>query len=279
MARGVHAALCRRHIGSLPADPAPRLPAGPLLAQGRQLALAALEQAEKRSEGIWRRGRRIETRADLGFGQAAIFRRRATGCYRQPDRNRAGRFAPWSGLSDLCRYSRSPPRAWNLHVDLFPCPRFLAHSSWVSYWDWSSASPSASASHLGLRSRRGSRWVPEDVTLRSFIGGACLCGVGRHRLAPDGRSGFSARAGIGSRPRSGSSLARWLAAALGAFVLSAGPPGAPRFPAIYRGKRDLHPNCLWRLPQAEPCFAHVAERKNCRTSERMLQPCNFLIGL
>jgi NhaA family Na+:H+ antiporter len=62
--------------------------------------------------------------------------------------------------------------------------------------------------------------APEDVTLRSFIGGACLCGVGdtvsllmADQAFPEGPESAIAKIGV--------LVGSALAAALGAFVLTA----------------------------------------------------------
>jgi NhaA family Na+:H+ antiporter len=85
------------------------------------------------------------------------------------------------------------------------------------------------ASWLGVQT--GVAVVPEDVTLRSFIGGACLCGVGdtvsllmADQAFPQGPESAIAKIGV--------LVGSTLAAALGAFILSAGPQIRPVSPVV-----------------------------------------------
>ena len=211
---GVHAALAGVILAAfLPTRPAPA--AGPLLAQAAT-ALAALEQAENEAK---------ESGAGRGIEQEPIWDWASRNLSAASDRllSPADRIeravAPWSAYLILPLFAFSATGV-NLRVDL-SSPSILPILLGVILGLVIGKPLGITlASWLAIKARVAV--APDDVTLRGFIGGACLCGVGdtvsllmADQAFPQGPESAIAKIGV----LAGSVFA----AGLGAFILTAGP--------------------------------------------------------
>jgi NhaA family Na+:H+ antiporter len=208
---GVHAALAGIVLAAtLPTRPAPSV--APLLAQAAT-ALAALEQEESerqeksalQQEPIWEWASRTLSAAAARLLSPADKFERAV--------------APWSSYVALPLFAFSATGV-ALAVDLSSpeAARVLAGVILGLVFGKPIGICLAALAAVGLKIGR----VPDDVTLRGFIGGACLCGIGDTvalLLADQAfpHSGDSAVAKIGVL------IGSVLAAALGAAVIAVRP--------------------------------------------------------
>jgi NhaA family Na+:H+ antiporter len=220
-AAGVHAALAGVILAAfLPTRPAPA--AGPLLAQAAT-ALAALEQAENEAKEAGA-GRRIEQEPIWDWASRNLSA--ASDRLLSPADRIERAVAPWSAYLILplfafsatgvdLRVDLSSPSIWPILLGVI-LGLVIGKPLGISLASW-----------LGIKA--GIAVAPEDVTLRSFIGGACLCGVGdtvsllmADQAFPQGPEAAIAKIGV----LAGSTLA----AALGALILTAGPQTRPVSP-------------------------------------------------
>jgi NhaA family Na+:H+ antiporter len=211
---GVHAALAGVILAAfLPTRPAPA--AGPLLAQAAT-ALAALEQAENEAKEAGA-GRRIEQEPIWDWASRNLSA--ASDRLLSPADRIERAVAPWSAYLILPLFAFSATGV-NLKVDL-SSPSVLPILLGVILGLVIGKPLGISlASWLAIKARVAV--APEDVTLRSFIGGACLCGVGdtvsllmADQAFPQGPESAIAKIGV--------LVGSVLAAAFGALILTAGP--------------------------------------------------------
>ena len=211
---GVHAALAGVILAAfLPTRPAPA--AGPLLAQAAT-ALAALEQAENEAKESGD-GRRIEQEPIWDWASRNLSA--ASDRLLSPADRIERAVAPWSAYLILPLFAFSATGV-NLQVDL-SSPSVLPILLGVILGLVIGKPLGISlASWLAIKARVAV--APEDVTLRSFIGGACLCGVGdtvsllmADQAFPQGPESAIAKIGV--------LVGSALAAALGAYILTASP--------------------------------------------------------
>ena len=214
-AAGVHAALAGVFLAAfLPTRPAPA--AGPLLAQAAT-ALAELEQAEREAEKEGGDRRRLEQEPIWDWASRNLSA--ASDRLLSPADRIERAVAPWSAHAILPLFAFSATGI-GLAVDL--------------------ASPGADrillgvilglvigkplgvllASLIAIKARVAV--MPDDVTLRHFIGAACLCGIGdtvalllADQAFPQGPDSDIAKIGV--------LIGSVLAAALGASVLAINP--------------------------------------------------------
>jgi len=211
---GVHAALAGVILAAfLPTRPTPA--AGPLLAQAAT-ALAALEQAENEAK---------ETDAQRRIEQEPIWDWASRNLSAASDRlmSPADRIeravAPWSAYLILPLFAFSATGV-NLAVDLSSPSIWPILLGVILGLVIGKPLGICLASWLAISARVAV--APDDVTLRSFIGGACLCGVGdtvsllmADQAFPQGPESAIAKIGV--------LLGSVIAAALGAFILSPRP--------------------------------------------------------
>ena len=214
---GVHAALAGVLLAAfLPTRPAPA--AGPLLAQAAT-ALAALEQAENEAK---------ESGARRGIEQEPIWDWASRNLSAASDRllSPADRIeravAPWSAYLILPLFAFSAAGV-NLQVDLSSPSIWPVLFGVIAGLVIGKPLGICLASWLAIKARIAV--APEDVSLRSFIGGACLCGVGdtvsllmADQAFPQGPESSIAKIGV--------LVGSALAAALGAVILSTSPAHA-----------------------------------------------------
>jgi NhaA family Na+:H+ antiporter len=208
---GVHAALAGIVLAAtLPTRPAPSV--APLLAQAAT-ALAALEQEESerqeksalQQEPIWEwASRNLSAAAARLLSPADRFERAV---------------APWSAYVALPLFAFSATGV-GLAVDLTsPEARHVAAGVILGLVLGKPLGICLAAlAAIGLRIGR----VPDDVTIRGFIGGACLCGIGdtvallmADQAFPHGGDSAIAKIGV--------LIGSVLAAALGAAVIAVKP--------------------------------------------------------
>jgi NhaA family Na+:H+ antiporter len=223
-AAGVHGALAGILLAAfLPTRPAPSV--GPLLAQAAT-ALAALEQAESEArqsgssagsiaqEPLWEWASRNLSAASERLLSPADRIERAV--------------APWSTylILPLFAFSAtgvgldldlSSPDAWRVLLGVI-LGLVIGKPLGISL-----------ASLLAVKSRlaRG----PDDVTLRNFIGAACLCGVGDTVALLMADQAFPQRADA-ALAKTGVLIGSVLAAALGAAIIAFKPSPVPRSEAV-----------------------------------------------
>jgi len=216
-AAGVHAALAGVVLAALlPTRPAPA--AGPLLAQAAT-ALAALEQAESEAEDSGGETRKIEQEPIWDWASRNLSA--ASERLLSPADRIERAVAPWSAYVILPLFAFSATGV-SLAADL-----------------WSpDARPVLLGVVLGLVIGKplgvlGASWaavragvarMPEDVTIRHFVGAACLCGVGDTVALLMANEAFSPSSPHAATAKIGVLLGSALAAALGAIVLTIGRP-------------------------------------------------------
>jgi NhaA family Na+:H+ antiporter len=209
---GVHGALAGVILaGFLPTRPAPA--AGPLLAQAAT-ALAALEQAENEAKEAGD-GRRIEQEPIWDWASRNLSA--ASDRLMSPADRIERAVAPWSAYLILPLFAFSATGV-DLRVDLsspFVLPILLGVILGLVI---GKPLGICLASWLAIKARVAV--APEDVTLRNFIGGACLCGVGdtvsllmADQAFPQGPESAIAKIGV--------LIGSAIAAALGAYILTA----------------------------------------------------------
>jgi NhaA family Na+:H+ antiporter len=209
---GVHGALAGVILAAfLPTRPAPA--AGPLLAQAAT-ALAALEQAENEAKDSGD-GRRIEQEPIWDWASRNLSA--ASDRLMSPADRIERAVAPWSAYLILPLFAFSATGV-DLRVDLtspFALPILLGVILGLVI---GKPLGICLASWLAIKARIAV--APEDVTLRNFLGGACLCGVGdtvsllmADQAFPQGTESAIAKIGV--------LIGSALAAALGAYILTA----------------------------------------------------------
>jgi len=212
---GVHAALAGVILAAfLPTRPPPAV--GPLLAQAAT-ALAALEQAEREAEAAGNAVRRIEQEPIWDWASRNLSA--ATERLLSPADRIERAVAPWSAYVILPLFAFSAAGV-SLNVDLSTREAFPILLGVILGLVVGKPVGISLASLLAIKSRIGV--APDDVTLRDFIGGACLCGVGdtvsllmADQAFPQGPEAGIAKIGV--------LIGSALAAALGAAILMSAP--------------------------------------------------------
>jgi NhaA family Na+:H+ antiporter len=212
---GVHAALAGVLLAAfVPTLPAPA--AGPLLAQAAT-ALAELEHAEKELERIG-----VSTRPS---GQEPIWDwasrnlSAATERLLSPADRLERAVAPWTAYAILPLFAFS---ATGVRLDLDLSPPGAGRILLGVVLGLVIGKPLGVSIASGLAIRLGLALPPEDVSLRAFLGAACLCGVGDTvaLLLADQAFAIDADAAIA---KLAVLLGSALAGGLGALVLMSGP--------------------------------------------------------
>jgi len=212
---GIHAALAGVILAAfLPTRPAPA--AGPLLAQAAT-ALAALEHAENEAKEAGDGHRRIEQEPIWDWASRNLSA--ASERLLSPADRIEQAVAPWSAYVILPLFAFSATGV-PLNADLSsPEARTIVLGVILGLVIGKPLGVSlASLLAIKLRIAR----APEDVSVRNFIGAACLCGVGdtvallmADQAFPQGPDSAVAKIGV--------LIGSALAAAIGAAVLAAGP--------------------------------------------------------
>jgi len=214
-AAGVHAALAGVVLaGFLPTRPAPA--AAPLLAQAAT-ALAELEHAEHELKQARTAQRGIEQQPIWDWASRNLSA--ASERLLSPADRIEQAVAPWSAYLILPLFAFSATGV-DLHVDVgSPIARSIL-AGVVLGLVIGKPLGIALASWLAINARIAV--APDGVTLRNFIGGACLCGVGdtvallmADQAFPEGPESAVAKIGV--------LLGSTLAAVIGAVVLATGP--------------------------------------------------------
>src|SRR5262249_23502193 len=150
--------------------PPPRV--GPLLAQAAT-ALAALEQAEHEAELAGGENRRIEQEPIWDWASTNLSA--ASERLLSPAERIERAVAPWSAYLILPLFAFSAAGV-NLNVDLSTPEALPILLGVILGLVIGKPLGISLASLLAIKARIAV--APDDVTLRTFIGGACLCGVG-----------------------------------------------------------------------------------------------------
>ena len=224
---GVHAALAGVILaGFLPTRPAPA--AGPLLAQAAT-ALAALEHAEDEAKQSGEENRRIEQEPIWDWASRNLSA--ASDRLLSPADRIERAVAPWSAYVILPLFAFSATGV-GLNVDL-TAPDAVAILLGVILGLVIGKPLGISLASL-IAVKANIARAPEDVSLRNFIGAACLCGVGdtvallmADQAFPQGPDAAVAKIGV--------LIGSVLAAALGAAILGAGPSTHAVSPAVATG--------------------------------------------
>jgi|HubBroStandDraft_1064217.scaffolds.fasta_scaffold01706_2 NhaA family Na+:H+ antiporter len=222
-AAGVHAALAGVALAAfLPTRPAPA--AGPLLAQAAT-ALAALEDVENEAKQRGGEARRIEQEPIWDWASRNLSA--ASQRFLSPADRAERAVAPWSAHLVLPLFAFSATGI-AFDVDLSSPGARAIFSGVVLGLLVGKPLGVALASLLAVKARLA--LTPEGVTLRQFIGGACLCGIGdtvallmADQAFPQGLDAAVAKIGV----LAGSVLA----AALGAAILAGGAKARDATPA------------------------------------------------
>lgn len=213
-AAGVHAALAGVLLAAfLPTRPAPA--AGPLLAQAAT-ALAGLEEVENEAKRAGGEKRRIEQEPIWDWASRNLSA--ASERLLSPADRAERALAPWSAHLILPLFAFSATGV-DLDVDLSsPDARTVLWGVVLGLVIGKPVGVSL-ASLLAIKARIAV--APNGVTLRDFLGGACLCGIGdtvallmADQAFPQGFEAAVAKIGV--------LVGSVLAAALGAAVLAAG---------------------------------------------------------
>lgn len=213
-AAGVHAALAGVLLAAfLPTRPAPA--AGPLLAQAAT-ALAGLEEVENEAKQAGNESRRVEQEPIWDWASRNLSA--ASERLLSPADRAERAVAPWSAHLILPLFAFSATGV-GLNVDLSsPAARTIL---WGVILGLAIGKPLGVSLASLLAIKAGVAVAPDGVTLRQFIGGACLCGIGdtvallmADQAFPPGLESAVAKIGV----LTGSVLA----AALGAAVLATG---------------------------------------------------------
>lgn len=214
-AAGVHAALAGVILAAfLPTRPAPA--AGPLLAQAAT-ALAELEHAENEASQAGAEQRRIEQEPIWDWASRNLSA--ASERLLSPADRIERAVAPWSTYVVLPLFAFSATGV-SLAVDLFSAGTRPILLGVILGLVIGKPLGISLASLLAIKARIAR--APDDVTVRDFIGAACLCGVGdtvallmAAQAFPQGPGSTIAKIGV--------LLGSVLAAALGAVVLTVKP--------------------------------------------------------
>jgi NhaA family Na+:H+ antiporter len=222
-AAGVHAALAGVFLAAfLPTRPAPA--AGPLLAQAAT-ALAALEHVETEAEQAGEDKRRIEQEPIWDWASRQLSA--ATDRLLSPADRIERAVAPWAAHVILPLFAFSATGV-SLDVDLSSSAgRTILWGVILGLVIGKPVGVSL-ASLLAVKARIAT--VPDGITLRNFIGAACLCGIGdtvallmADQAFPQGPDSAIAKIGV--------LVGSVLAAALGAAVLAIDPKTRAATPA------------------------------------------------
>jgi len=221
---GVHAALSGVILaGFLPTRPAPA--AGPLLAQAAT-ALAALEHAENEVKESGDETRRIEQEPIWDWASRQLSA--ATDRLLSPADRIERVIAPWSAYVILPLFAFSATGV-DLRVDLTSPSAIPILLGVILGLVIGKPLGICLASFLAVQSTIAR--APDDVSTRSFIGAACLCGVGdtvalllADQAFPQGLDAAVAKIGV--------LIGSILAAGLGAAVLATGPSAHAVSPAV-----------------------------------------------
>ena len=216
-AGGVHAALAGILLaGFVPTLPAPA--AGPLLAQAAT-ALAALEHAEREIEQAGTAARRIEQEPIWDWASRNLSA--ATERLLSPADRLERAVAPWTAYVILPLFAFS---ATGIHLDVdlsSPGAKPILLGVIVGLVV---GKPLGVLLASGVAIRSGLARPPERVSLRSFVGAACLCGVGDTVALLMADQAFL-HGSESSIAKIGVLVGSAVAAALGALVLGTGPRG------------------------------------------------------
>jgi len=223
-AAGVHAALAGVILAAfLPTRPAPA--AGPLLAQAAT-ALAELEHAENEASQAGAEQRRIEQEPIWDWASRNLSA--ASERLLSPADRIERAVAPWSTYVVLPLFAFSATGV-SLAVDLFSAGTRPILLGVILGLVIGKPLGISLASLLAIEARIAR--APDDVTVRDFIGAACLCGVGdtvallmAAQAFPQGPGSTIAKIGV--------LLGSVLAAALGAIVLTVKPRSRAASPAV-----------------------------------------------
>lgn len=221
---GVHAALAGVFLaGFLPTRPAPA--AGPLLAQAAT-ALAALEHAENEAKQSGDENRRVEQEPIWDWASRQLSA--ATNRLLSPADRIERAIAPWSAYVILPLFAFSATGV-DLRVDMTSPGAVAILLGVILGLVIGKPLGISLASALAIRTKIAR--MPDDVSLRNFLGAACLCGVGdtvallmADQAFPDGPDGAIAKIGV--------LIGSVLAAGLGAAVLATGPSAHAMSPAV-----------------------------------------------
>jgi NhaA family Na+:H+ antiporter len=216
---GVHAALAGVILaGCLPTRPPPDV--GPLLGQAAT-ALAALEQAESEAKEAGEEARRIEQEPIWDWASRNLSA--ATDRLLSPADRIERSVAPWSAYVILPLFAFSATGV-NLRVDLSSPEAMDIVLGVILGLVIGKPLGIAAASFLAVKARIGT--APDGVSVRQFIGAACLCGVGDTvaLLMADQAFGSGMESAIA---KIGVLIGSLLAALLGAAVLLATPSAHP----------------------------------------------------
>lgn len=211
-AAGVHAALAGVLLAAfLPTRPVPA--AGPLLAQAAT-ALAALEHVENEAKQVGNEKRRIEQEPIWDWASRNLSA--ASERLLSPADRVERAVAPWSAHLILPLFAFSATGV-DLDVDLSSPGARTILSGVILGLVIGKPLGVLLASLLAIKARVA--MAPDGVTLRDFIGGACLCGIGdtvallmADQAFPQGLDSAIAKIGV--------LVGSVLAAALGAAVLA-----------------------------------------------------------
>jgi NhaA family Na+:H+ antiporter len=213
---GVHAALSGVFLAAfLPTRPAPA--AGPLLAQAAT-ALAALEHAENEAKELGGEIRRIEQEPIWDWASRNLAA--ASDRLLSPADRIEQAVSPWSAYVILPLFAFSATGV-GLNVDLTAAGAFGIFLGVILGLVVGKPVGILIASLLAVKARIAR--IPEDVSLRNFVGAACLCGVGdtvallmADQAFPEGPDSAAAKIGV--------LVGSTLAAAVGAAILAVGTP-------------------------------------------------------
>lgn len=212
---GIHAALAGVFLaGFLPTRPAPD--AGPLLAQAAT-ALAALEHAENEAKESGDDSRRIEQEPIWDWATRNLSA--ATDRLLSPADRIERAVAPWSAYVVLPLFAFSATGV-GLNVDFTAPGAIFIFLGVVLGLVFGKPLGICLASLVAIKTAIAR--TPEDVSVRNFIGAACLCGIGdtvsllmADQAFPQGPDGAVAKIGV--------LVGSALAAALGSAILVATP--------------------------------------------------------
>jgi len=225
-AAGVHAALAGVFLAAfLPTRPAPA--AGPLLAQAAT-ALAALEHVETEAKQARDETRRIEQEPIWDWASRQLSA--ASDRLLSPADRIERTVAPWSAHAILPLFAFSATGV-SLAVDLSSPAAGAILGGVILGLVIGKPVGIALASLLAIKARVAT--APDGITLRNFIGAACLCGIGdtvallmADQAFPGGLESAIAKIGV--------LVGSVLAAALGAAILAFDPKARATTTAVAR---------------------------------------------
>jgi Na+:H+ antiporter, NhaA family len=228
-AAGVHAALAGIVLAAfLPTRPAPA--AGPLLAQAAT-ALAALEDVENEARARGGEARRIEQEPIWDWASRNLSA--ASDRFLSPADRAERAVAPWSAHLILPLFAFSAT-GLVLDVDLSaPASRAIL---WGVVLGLLIGKPLGVGLAALVAVKTRVALAPEGVTLREFIGGACLCGIGDTMALLMADQAF-ALDGDAAVAKIGVLAGSVLSAALGAVILAWGAGDRAQTPASASSSR------------------------------------------